>query len=170
VSRQVAWKDERGFTLVELLFVILIMGIVMAIASSSWFGAIESRKVDSATNKFVADLHLAHSKATNRLASQTVALGAGSSEYTVTDAATGAVTTFDLDDCDAEAVANGDCETEDVVVINAAASVEFKADGSAVITGANPIRVESSKDSDKCHEIEINGATSRVQIVPTDCA
>src|SRR5215207_415518 len=106
MSRQGAREDERGFTLIEVIITIIIMGIVFAIASSSWFDAIESRKVDSATNQLVADLRQAHSKATNRLASQTVALGAGSSEYTLTDSASGAVSPFDLDDCDAEAVAN----------------------------------------------------------------
>src|SRR5215217_3052711 len=68
MSRQGALEDERGFTLVELTIVILLMGIVSAIASSMWFGAIESRKVDSATNQVAADLRLAHSQATNRLA------------------------------------------------------------------------------------------------------
>ena len=39
MGRHGVWKDERGFTLVEVMVVIIIMGIVFAIASSSWFGA-----------------------------------------------------------------------------------------------------------------------------------
>jgi len=46
---------------------ILIMGIVFAIASSTWFGVVEGRQVDSATNQLTADLRQAHSRATNRL-------------------------------------------------------------------------------------------------------
>lgn len=38
MSRKGAWNDERGFTLVEVLFTIIIMGVVLAIASSSGFG------------------------------------------------------------------------------------------------------------------------------------
>jgi prepilin-type N-terminal cleavage/methylation domain-containing protein len=58
---------ERGFTLPEVLVVIVLMGIVFAIATSTWFGVIESRRVDSATNQVASDLRLAHSAATNRL-------------------------------------------------------------------------------------------------------
>jgi|SRR5215211_1967264 len=165
MSRQGALENERGFTLIEVIVTIIIMGIVFSIASSMWFGAIESRKVDSATNQLAADLRQAHSRATNRLASQTVTLTSGSSEYTMT----GVADPLDLDDCDAEDVANGDCETEDVVVANVPATpatLEFKADGSVVITGANPITVESSKDDTKNHTIEINSATSRIRVVP----
>ena len=154
MSRQGVWKDERGFTLVELLLVIILVGIVMAIASSSWFGAVESRRVDSATNQLAADLRFAHSKAINRLAPQTVTLtsGSGSSEYTMT----GVTNPIDLDEK----------STEDLVEINTASTVVFNANGSATITGANPITVESSKDSTKNHTIEVNAATSRVQVVP----
>ena len=67
MSRQGAWEDERGFTLIEVMVTIIIMGIVFAIASSTWFGAIESRRVDSATNQLAADLRQAHTRATNRL-------------------------------------------------------------------------------------------------------
>ncbi len=62
------WQSERGFTLPELMIVIVLMGIVFAIATSSWFGLVESRRVDSATNQLVSDLRLAHTKATNQLA------------------------------------------------------------------------------------------------------
>jgi Tfp pilus assembly protein FimT len=47
---------------------IVIMGILLSIATSSWFGIVESRRVDSATNQLAADMRLAHSSATNRLA------------------------------------------------------------------------------------------------------
>jgi prepilin-type N-terminal cleavage/methylation domain-containing protein len=61
------WRSERGFTLLELMTTITILMIVLAIASSTWFGVVESRRVDSATNQVAADLRLAHSAATNRL-------------------------------------------------------------------------------------------------------
>lgn len=60
--------NERGFTLPEVLITIVIMGILFAIASSTWFGVVESRAVDSAANQLAADMRLAHGSAANRLA------------------------------------------------------------------------------------------------------
>jgi Tfp pilus assembly protein FimT len=80
VSRQTAWEDERGFTLVELAILMIIMGLIFAIAIPSFIsgvGVIESRKVDSATNQVAADLRHAHSQATNRLAASTFVTPAG---------------------------------------------------------------------------------------------
>jgi type IV fimbrial biogenesis protein FimT len=74
VSRQGALEDERGFTLAEVMVTIIIMGIVFAIASTSWFGMIEGRRVDSATNQLVSDLRLAHTRATNQLTGWRVVL------------------------------------------------------------------------------------------------
>ena len=169
MSRQGALDDESGFTLVELTIVIILMGVVFAVASSTWFGAIESRKVDSATNQLAADLRQAHTRATNRLADQTVTLSTESSEYTITIRSED--TDDDLDDAPDEEVVTDDlddCDDEDVVVVNTDASVLFSADGSAVVTGANPIRVESKKDDTKYHEIDINTTTSRIEIDPID--
>lgn len=152
MSRQGSWEDARGFTLVEVLVVIILMAIVFGIASSTWFSVVEGRRVDSATNQLAADLRQAHSKATNRLAPQTVTMASGSSEYTMT----GVANPIDLDDEGAE----------DLVEVNTASTIVFNANGSATITGANPITVESSRDSTNNHTITVNAATSRVQIVP----
>ena len=62
MSRQGALKDERGFTLVEVWLRIIVMGIVFAVASSTWFGVVESRRVDSATNQVAADMRMAHTR------------------------------------------------------------------------------------------------------------
>ncbi len=50
------------------------MGILLGIASTSWFSVVEGRRVDSATNQLASDLRLAHTKATNRLATWRVVL------------------------------------------------------------------------------------------------
>src|SRR5215203_7328523 len=121
MSRQVALEDERGFTLIEVMITIIIMGIVFSIASSTWFGAIESRRVDDGTNRLAADLRHAHSRAINRLAPQTVTLTGGSSQYTMT----GVTDPIDLDDFPGA----------NVVVVNTAAAITFNPDGSATLPG-----------------------------------
>lgn len=67
-------NGERGFMLPEVLTTIVVMGILFAIASSTWFSVIESRRVESATNQLTADLRLAHTNATNRLSTWGVVL------------------------------------------------------------------------------------------------
>ena len=62
-----AWKDGAGFTLPEVLITIVVMGILAGIAVPSWFGIVESRRVDSAANQVAADLRLSHGRATNQL-------------------------------------------------------------------------------------------------------
>lgn len=67
-------NNERGFTLPEVLVTVLIMGVLFSIATSSWFGLVESRRVTSATNELTADLRLAHTSSTNQLATWRVVL------------------------------------------------------------------------------------------------
>ena len=141
---------ERGFTLPEMTIVIVIMGIVLAISSASWFGAIEGRQVDSAANQVVADLRLAHSTATNRLADQVVTLTADNSTYTM------GTRTRDLDDDPGEHKA----------VVDATVTITFKPDGSATVSpgGTESFQVVSADDGSKAHTINLNTATSRVQV------
>jgi type IV fimbrial biogenesis protein FimT len=150
------WRSERGFTLLELMTTITILMIVLAIASSTWFGAVESRRVDSATIQLAADLRQAHSRAINRLANQTVTLTAGNSEYTLLPSGT----TADLDDN------NNPGPTGDVVSVAAASTIVFKGNGEAQVTGANPITVRATNNPGKNHTIVINTATSEIKVVP----
>jgi prepilin-type N-terminal cleavage/methylation domain-containing protein len=145
-------QSERGFTLPEVLIVIVIMGIVLAIASSSWFGIVESRQVDSATNQMVSDLRLVHTNATNRLVEYEVHLTDNDSTYEIGSppAALEARTLPDNTRVDT---------TGDELIIL------FKPDGSAGPSGS-PITFEvSSADGAPDHDIEINTATSRVKVV-----
>jgi prepilin-type N-terminal cleavage/methylation domain-containing protein len=160
------WKDERGFTLVELLLIITLVGVLMAIASSSWFGAVESRRVDAATSQLAADLRQAHSKAINRLQPQTVMLATGSSQYTMT----GLTNPVDLDE---ESGSN-------VVAVATGVTVAFCPNGSAEIPPATPacsaapsgsaatitIGLPPDPTQEPNHTIQINPVTSRVRVVP----
>ena len=67
-------KGEQGFTLPEVMITIVVLGILMGIASSTWFSVIESRAVDSAANQLASDLRLAHTRSTNQLANWRVVL------------------------------------------------------------------------------------------------
>lgn len=70
-------RDERGFTLPELLTTIAILGILIAIAVILWINLVEARRVEAATNQLVADLRLAHTSATNQLTDWRVILYPG---------------------------------------------------------------------------------------------
>ena len=147
------WEDERGFTLPEIIITIVIMGILAGIASTSWFSAVEGRRVDSATNQLAADLRLAHTQATNRLANHSIVVtGANSSTYQIGRTG-GTLATRTLPE-----------GTE----ITAATAIVFKSNGEAEVTSGagSPITVRSSNDTTNDHTIEFNTSTSRIKIVP----
>lgn len=69
-----ARRDERGFTLPELLTTVAILGILIAIAVIVFLALLERWRVDAATKQLVGDLRLAHGSATNELTDWRVVL------------------------------------------------------------------------------------------------
>jgi prepilin-type N-terminal cleavage/methylation domain-containing protein len=168
VNRQGALEDECGFSLLELIVTIILMGMVLAIASSAWLRAIESRKVDTATNQVAADLRLANTQATNRLADSTFVTPAG----TIPDAVPAGVvplSTYEVGPAGALAFDRLPEGTQ----IAAATNIKFKANGSAqVVSGPAPVNgiititVRSSNNAANDNTIQINTTTSRIKVVP----
>ncbi len=145
--------DERGFTLPEVLITTILMGILFTIATSTWFGVVESRNGDSATNQLAADLRLAHTSATNRLVPWRVVLTADSPNYQLVRQSSPTVTT-------ARSLPDG-------MEVGTTVTVQFATDGSASVASGSgsTIEIRSTNDSPQ-HTIGFNTATSRIEIDP----
>jgi type II secretory pathway pseudopilin PulG len=155
------------------MITIMIMGIVFAIATSTWFRVVESRRVDSATNQMASDLHLAHIRATNRLEDWKVDFQVNSGNYSI-----GSCTDLvNPDPCAAplpetsersleESAEEGSAEERTEFPPGmAVVRVVFKPTGEAEITGAGNIQI-AAVDGSPCHVIEVNEGTSRIKVVP----
>ena len=141
--------SESGFTLPEVMIVIVIMGILFGIASATWFGVVESRSVDSATNQMVSDLRLAHTRAANRLADWELIFSPGTPSYQIGPVG-GTHLTRTLPD--------------NTKVAGGVSAIRFTPDGRAQPTGSGNITI-SSDDGNPSNEIAVNAVTSRVQVV-----
>ena len=164
-------SDQHGFTLVEVLVTILIIGIVMGIASSSWQGVVESRKVTSATNQLTADLRLANNKSTSQLKDYAVVTNLSSLAIvgTAPSCPGGAPADYYLVQIGSpitSSVTTAKC-LPDGTEIDAAFGARFTSDGSAATAGGLTTTV-SRKDggtaSNPKHTINVATQTSRVRV------
>ena len=67
-------REERGFTLPELMATIVILGILTVIAVLIFLALLERWRVNTAANQLASDLRLAHTSATNQLTDWRVVL------------------------------------------------------------------------------------------------
>lgn len=178
--------DERGFTLPEVMITIIILGILAGIAIPSWWSVVESRRVDSATNQMVADLRLAHSKASSRLTVYRVCFPSNSQTYKIgLQTTTGECNPAPpelpppspLTSLERRTLPDG---TQTGTAPVAPAAIAFCADGSmeAPPSGAvcpngtatplapGTITITVGSDGNPSTNIEVNKATSRVRVVP----
>ena len=160
------WQSERGFTLVEVMTTILIMGILAAVAMSFWWPVVEGRRVDSATNQVVSDLRRAHTNSINRLEDWKVDPQVNSGNYRIGPCVD--------DPCAAPLPLASERSLEEDSEFrpsgaNTVEEVVFEPNGEARITGAgNRIRI-AADDGSPCHEIEVNTITSRIEVSPNAC-
>lgn len=159
--------SESGFTLPEVMIVIVIMGILFGIATSSWFGVVERRAVDSATNQVASDLRLAHTRATNQLTDWAVTRDLSS--LSVSPSLVPAADYYLVRIPSPPAVIGTADITrrylpENTTLTTSVSVVMFKSRGDAQITGLGNVTV-AADDGDPSNEIEVNTVTSRVRVV-----
>ena len=146
---------QAGFTLIELMVVIAILGILMAIGGTSWTSYREATKVDSAKEKVVSIFQQARLKALSSGFKQVLNI-----DYvndTLTDAS-GRVVAFDGVNLQ-HYVAAG-CTVTDPA---GAFTIEFKGDGRVGGNAAMTTKISSST-STKAYIVKISTVTGRVVV------
>jgi prepilin-type N-terminal cleavage/methylation domain-containing protein len=156
---------EGGFTLPEVLIVIVLMGIVLAIASSTWQRVMDDRNADSAANQLLSDLRLAHTKATNQLSDWRVVHAAGGADYQLVRVSDGAFINRSLPE-------NTKISSSEVNTLSGLKKLTFKPHGEAnAETGFTDADgdgqidiVVSAADGSPQRGISVVPATSRVKV------
>jgi Tfp pilus assembly protein FimT len=159
---------------------IVVLGILLSIATSTWISTVESRRADSAANQFASDLRLAHTRATNQLTDWRVVYRVGQPNYQMVrlqapyTGSTAPVVAEVIERSLPEGAriissTNGtDPSGAGTVSPSAAGStttIEFNSDGTArALSGvAGTTRIGSN--SNASHDITFVAATSRIEIV-----
>gem|GEM_PF-933222 len=175
-------KDERGFTLPELMIVIVLLGILAAIAIPSWWGIVESREVESAKNQLVADLRLSHTRATNQLTEYhfvympdgSALSGCSNADYClVRETSSGPYEETPRFLPDGTEISGTTVQANDALATLFGSNprmIRFEADGLASAPGGlvggatTPAVSVDPEDGAPTYDIEVNTATSRVEI------
>ena len=77
-------KDDKGFTLLEVLVIALIVGILSSIAAPSWLGFINRQRVRTVNDRVLQSLRSAQSEAKRTKSEVTVTLNASADPPTIT--------------------------------------------------------------------------------------
>ncbi len=81
-------KDERGFSLIELIIVMAILGVLLGIAAYSWSRYVENARLKTAVREVMVDLEFARERAKTENVTYTVTFTDRSPTYTISNGTT----------------------------------------------------------------------------------
>ena len=83
------WANRIGFTIVETMIVIVLVGLLTAMVGPPMYGYLQAHRLQSGTDRLVADISYARAQATSR--SRVLRISTTVNSYTITDPSDGAV-------------------------------------------------------------------------------
>lgn len=104
-----AHRQLRGFTIIELMTVLVIAGVLLVLAAPAFTDMLERRRIEGQANEFVADLSYAKSEAVQRNRNVLVVTGGGGACYTVAVWTAGAPGAPRVGGCDCASGAGAAC-------------------------------------------------------------
>ncbi len=156
------WRQDRGFSLPELLIAIALMGVVLAIATSVWSNTVQSRRIDSATNQIKGDLELAHSSATNRLSKYRIVVSTTGSAVYEFGPSGGSLTKRTLPD--GITVTSTSLEVVEFLPSGEVAVYTSKANGKPDETCKPPELVVKASNGDPAYSVSVDCETGDVKV------
>ena len=155
-NQQVQACSQRGFTLIELMIVIVILGILLAASNSAWTNYRESTKADVAKGQIVGLLQQARLRAISSGEKQTVSF-----DYVNNTAISATGAPFLFEGVDVAKYKWTTCS----VLSDPTQNISFKRRG----TGSGTSLIVASKHKagldKKIYFIRINGVTGRIKVV-----
>jgi prepilin-type N-terminal cleavage/methylation domain-containing protein len=171
-------RDERGYTLQEVLTTVAIIGILVAVAVIVLLALLERWRVNAAIEQLAADMRLAHTRASNGLTDWRLVMTAGSRDYSLIE--------LQAPYKDGSKFVPAAVETVErslprgTMLFSSTASpaatgpesgtrffIEFNSDGTSyVVSGPNGNVVVSSDDTDPRRKLTYFSATSRIRVDP----
>ena len=143
------------------MIIIVIMGILAAIALPTWWSVVESRRVDSAANQLASDLRLAHTRATNQLREWRMVYSHSGDSYSLVRPADGFTKPRTLEEA----------EVLGSEVSGSGGIIRFQPNGGALVDGFTDADgdgefdiIVSATDGSPQQSISINTVTSRVDL------
>lgn len=164
MTRQRTYR-QQGFTLIEALIVVVMIGVLLTIAAPSFVNFTASQRVKTASYEFYAALSFARSEAIKRRQPVTVAPVGGNwaSGWTVSAPVAGTPTTLRSQD----AISG--------ILMTGATSVVYQLDGRLPISSSPPLGVliqpgsTNASVSNRCIRIDLSGVPKSKTLSGTTC-
>lgn len=151
-------KSHRGFTIIEVMIALVVLGVLVGLGAPSFFGFLQNQQIRAATEATLNGLQLARAEAVRRNLAVQIVLSPPASGWAVSESASGtAIQSRVSKESTANAVVTTTPALSTTVTFTPLGGVTANADASATITqinvtnisfpasqGARPLRITVS--------------------------
>ena len=153
-------KNQRGFTLIELMLTLIVAGVLMAMAAPSFINVIKNNRLTTQANEFITAMNLARSEAIKR--------GTSIDVTAATAAADGWQDGWTVELTDGTDLRIFDALVDNLVLTSNGGFSSFQYNSRGMVNNADTLDLCDDRSGETGRQISIT-ATGRVSIIDLVC-